>query len=298
MSKKETTKKICSKCNESKNIKNDFYLAAHDEISSDGRLVICKSCLSSLVDMSEPKSLINTMRMIDRPFIRATYEHSLNYSNQFGEYMRMLATPQNRHKTYENSEFLKDDINNQQRRDEAKYLDGYELEQDGFTEDGLRSLQKKWGKYEISDYEFLEEFYQNYIGSFESSSPTQRNLYINIAKTHLQADKELSNGNIKGFKDLMDLSSKLHNDGNIKPVQTTGADDDRGVSTYGLWIKEIEKEEPCEYFESRPMYEDADSLKKYFEKWFIRSYRNTMENQRDFNVPEEDEIDDNGDYDG
>ncbi len=285
---KKLTKKICSKCIEEKNSRTDYYLAANNTVNEDGRLFICKECLANLVDMNNVESLINIMRMIDRPFLKSTYDSSLSKQNAFGEYMRMLATRQNREKTYLDSEFGTRFGQYSNKKEMEEFNRTIDLEADGYTESGLKELRKRWGKFDVEDYVFLEDFYNDYAHSYSTDTPAQINLYKNIAKIHLQAEKELSEGNIKTYKDLMDLSSKLHNDGNIKPIQSTGANDDRGLSTYGLWIKEIEKEEPCEYFEERPTYEDFDAYKKYWEKWFIRPFKNIFNISNDFDVEDDD----------
>jgi hypothetical protein len=282
------THKTCSKCNISKTLKENYYLAANDTINSDSKLCICKACLTDLVNMDDVDTLVNVMRSIDRPFLKSTYDSSLTKKNSFGEYMRMLGTPQNREKNYLDSEFAKGLEKFSNKKELAAFNSGVELDAEGYTEKGLAGLKKKWGKHEVEDYVFLEEFYKEYSHSYNTDAPAQINLYKNIAKVHLQAEKELSKGNIKTYKDLMDLSSKLHTDGNIKPIQNTGANEDRGLSSYGLWVKEIEKEEPCEHFEDKPLYEDYDSFNKYWDKWFVRPLKNIFNVTHDFDVRDDD----------
>lgn len=286
---KKNTNKECSKCLLSKNIEDGYYLAANSIINTDNRLSICKICLKSLVDMDDVETLINVMRMVDRPFLNSTYEGSLTKKNSFGEYMRMLGTPQNRERTYLDSEFNKGLEKFSNNKDLKSFREDVELNKDGYTADGIKTLKKKWGDFENEDYEFLEDYYGEYATTYDTNTPVQIMLYKNIAKVHLQAGKELSQGNSKQYKELMELSSKLHNDGNIKPIQNTGANEDRGLSTYGLWIKEIEKEEPCEFFEEKAQYEDYDSFNKYWEKWFIRPFKNIFNISNDFDVGEDDD---------
>lgn len=282
---KKPTSKRCSKCLLVKNIEREFYLASSDIISTDGRIGICKSCLSTLVNMDDADSLIDVMRAIDRPFLVNTYKGSLEKRNAFGEYMRMLGTPQNRDKNYLDSDFNREQEKHSNKQDLKDFHEELELNEDGFTKESLKILKKRWGDFKSEDYEFLEDYYREYENTYDTDTPVQIMLYKNIAKVHLQAGKELSEGNTKQYKDLMELSSKLHNDGNIKPIQNTGANDERsGVSTYGLWIKEIEKEEPCEYFEHKELYEDYDSIGKYWEKWFVRPFKNIFNISKDFDV--------------
>lgn len=257
---------------------------ANDKVNADHRMSICKECLSELVDMEDPVTLIKAMRYVDRPFLVNTYYSSLEKENSFGEYMRMLGAPQNRNKTYLDSEFTKDYEYYSIKSDVKDFTDSVIKGRDGYSTEDLAILKKRWGDFSEEDYEFLEDYYREYTKSYDSDTPVQDMLYKNIAKIHLQAGKELSDGNVKSYKDLMQLSSKLHTDGNIKPLQNKGANADMGVSTYGLWIKEIENEEPCEYFEDRPTYEDFDEYKKYWEKWFVRPFKNIFGVSRDFDV--------------
>lgn len=278
------SQKRCSKCNEKKDRARGYYLSSSDIINDDGRLPICKDCLSEIVDMDNPRSLINVMRAVDRPFLINTYHSSLEKANSLGEYMRMLATPQNREKTYLDSVFTRDLEEYSNNRELRDFNENISISADEYDNNDLNFLKKKWGDFSPEDYEFLEDYYREYTSSYDTDTPVQIMLYKNIAKIHLQAGKELSDGNVKSYKDLMDLSSKLHTDGNIKPLQNSGANADMGVSTYGLWIKEVENEEPCEYFKDKPTYEDYDNFQLYWEKWFVRPFKNIFGISKDFDV--------------
>ena len=218
----------------------------------------------------------NTLRMLDKAFIADLWESTLiecegTKKKVFGIYMKNIAMPQYRGFTWDDSNFTSEKGDS-----ENSYED--------YTDSDLMRLSKFWGSYSEEDYRFLEEFYGDYTTNYSSDTPSQRVLYKNIAKTHLQAEKALSSDKIKEYKDLMELSSKLHNDGNIKPVQATGGERDAGLSTYGLWIKEIEQEEPCEFFDKREKYADYDGFKKYVENWLLRPMKNIFNISKDFNV--------------
>lgn len=283
---KPLTKK-CSKCLEVKNIEREYYLAANSLINIDGRLPICRKCLAETVDMDDAESLIEAMRAVDRPFLVDTYHGSLEKENSFGEYMRMLATRQNREKTYLESDFNNSLARHSNIREMRAFNEDVMVGDDGYTKGDLEILRKRWGDFPPEDYEFLEDYYREYANTYDTDTPVQIMLYRNIAKVHLQAGKELSKGQAKSYKDLMDLSSKMHKDGNINPIQNSGANADLGVSTYGLWIKEIENEEPCEYFEERKTYEDYDSFNKYWDKWFVRPFKNIFGLSHDFDVEDD-----------
>lgn len=270
--KEKPDKKICLKCLKPKDPERDFY-QSFSKWHTDGRVPFCKACLKENLDENDINSVREVLRMIDRPYFHEMWEKAKESQvDTLGKYLKDLAL-NFKEETYDDSDFIKNEV--------------IMSSNSNLTTD--EDLVKKWGKgFSESDYEYLENFYADYANSYATDTPVQVNLYKSIAKVHLQAEKELANGNIKAFKDLMELSSKLHNDGNIKPIQSTGANDDRGLSTYGLWIREIEKEEPCEYFEKRPVYEDFDKFKKYIDNWFVRPFKNIFNLSRDFDIKEDD----------
>lgn len=270
----------CSACGKSK-VMNEFYTTNSPFHKSTGRLSVCKKCIWDFVGDDLDKLKI-ALRMIDKPFlsdllISSQKETERTNKKLISVYMKNLAMHQYREMTWDDSDF---EGHKSSKKIEHNIEYGSDLD--------ITEMRKKWGEFPEKDYEYLENFYSEYENNYATDTPVQINLYKSIAKVHLQAEKELAAGNIKTFKDLMELSSKLHNDGNIKPIQSSGANDDKGLSTYGLWIKTIEQEEPCEYFENKPVYEDYDKFKKYIDKWFIRPFKNIFNLSKDFDVKDDD----------
>jgi hypothetical protein len=274
-----TKDKIACSCCDKTVRPEDYYASSSPFHSKHGKLHVCKQCIWDYVekDKENLNHIKSTLRMIDRPFLRELWSSSIQETEKskkelYKIYFKNLAMPQYRELTWDDSDFG-------DKKSENIYLE---------EEEDLTELHIKWGKYKREDLTFLENFYYDYSNSYATDTPVQINLYKSIAKVHLQAEKELANNSIKVFKDLMELSSKLHNDGNIKPIQSTGANDDKGLSTYGLWIKTVEQDEPCEYFKKRPIYEDFDKFKKYIEDWFVRPFKNIFNISKDFNVKDDD----------
>lgn len=271
-------KQVCTCCGKEKRL-SEFYSSNSPFHKHTEKMHICKKCLLDYINDDIDK-LIDALRRIDRPFIQDLFNSSLEESEKTGTnaislYFKNLGLKQNRDLTWKDSHF-------------QGYVDPSMTIIDEYDEELSESdLVRIWGKQSPEDYAYLENFYREYAKHYSTDTPSQINLYRNIAKVHLQAEKELEQGNIKNFKDLMDLSSKLHNDAGIKPIQSSAMDDSKGLSTYGLWIKEIEENEPCEFFENKPVYEDYDKFKTYIENWFVRPFKNIFNLSRDFNVKDD-----------
>lgn len=289
------TTQTCSCCGENKKLDN-YYSSNSYFMKNTGKVHTCKQCVWDHVGVDDEEISVEkmkvTLRMIDKAFIYDLWEASLNEAstrdgNAFKFYMKNLGMRQYRDFTWDDSQFYSSTdftVNN----DIVIYTEDYDLSTHSFDPNDLKRLKFTWGNFTETDYIFLENFYGEYKNNFPTDTPAQVNIYKNLAKIHLQAEKELAKGNIKGYKDLMDLSSKMHTDGNIKPMQSSGMNDDKGLSMYGLWIKTIEQDEPCEYFEKKPVYEDFDSFKKYIDKWFIRPFKNIFNLSKDFDVKGDD----------
>jgi hypothetical protein len=277
---KTTSEKItCSCCGKDKDSTKDFYTSFSHFHSHTGRMHVCKQCVQDSVKENDAESFMDMLRKFDKPFITHLYESAIQNNAFVGEYFKLVNAKDFRHMTWNDSDF--------EGHKNSKVITQNSSPSNIVKYEDYSSLRKKWGVFEDNEYEYLENFYGEYENSYATDTPVQINLYKNIAKVHLQAEKELANGQTKNFKDLMELSSKLHNDGNIKPIQSSGANDDKGLSTYGLWIKIVEQDEPCEYFENKPIYEDYDKFKKYIDKWFVRPFKNIFNISKDFDVKDD-----------
>ena len=66
----------------------------------------------------------------------------------------------------------------------------------------------------------------------------------------------------------------------------------KAMDTFGLWIKDIEIEEPAEWMKGDPrgdIYRDIDNVEEYFEKYTTRPLKNFILQSKDFNIEEGEE---------
>lgn len=276
--------KVCTCCGKNKAISNFYYSSSYVNKYTE-TVQICKDCIFDyVVGDSSPDDMIKVkdiLRMIDKPFIESVWKTSQEESkkserNTFRTYMKNIAMPHNKDKSWKDSQFKEDIV--VVKKEKVPEIN------DTVTDEQLKEWHRMWGEEELEGYLFMDKFYNEYMTKFPKDSPAQVNTYKSLAKIHWKAEQKLNDDEIKEWKELMDVSSKLHNDANIKPVQSKGVGEDKGLHCYGLWIADIEEKRPAEYFEDKKLYKDFDSLEKYFDKWVLRPFKNLFGKQRDFDV--------------
>ena len=286
-----TSRKRCTACGEDKRPAIDFYLSRSKLYKfNDGRMPVCKECLSSLFKelnakySDEVKALYHLCMLFDIYFDRDLVEKSSannNFSdedNLLKSYMKNVnSLNQYKFKDSMSSDcIVLDDSLLESKKEEVEINNKTLFE---VTE----KMEIRWGaSLPIEDYMFLESKYKEFTDVYECRTPAQRLIFEQIAKCLLRGEKALKKDNDVAFEKMNNMVSKLMTDGNIKPIQEASvAEDD--TATWGKWINLIEQErpigEPCEQFK------DVDKISTYITKWFTRQ----MQRVFDLSTGEEDD---------
>ena len=286
-----TSRKRCTACGEDKRPAIDFYLSRSKLYKfNDGRMPICKECLSSLFKelnakySDEVKALYHLCMLFDIYFDRDLVEKSSannNFSdedNLLKSYMKNVnSLNQCKFKDSMSSDCIILDDNLLENKKEEVEINNKTLFE--VTD----KMEVRWGaSLPIEDYMFLESKYKEFTDVYECRTPAQRLIFEQIAKCLLRGEKALKKDNDVAFEKMNNMVSKLMTDGNIKPIQEASvAEDD--TATWGKWINLIEQErpigEPCEQFK------DVDKISTYITKWFTRQ----MQRVFDLSTGEEDD---------
>lgn len=289
---KEQVYKTCCKCGELKKI-NDYYISSDNLIYSDGRLPICKTCLDNLVDMDDVELLIEILRKLDRPFLRNEYEASLSYDKPFGEYMRRLAMPQNKHLTYLDSQFTED-----LSKFKAKTVN--ELNKKNNIEDVISfkatpELIAKWGSgYSEADLYQLETFYSEMKRANEIATPQHIESLKLICKLNLKQNKALDEGDALTFAKLNTQYNKMLQDSGFRPIDKQSGGESIGIRTFSQIWEENEKDG---FIEPYPYQEKQDIVDKTI--MYMANYTRKLFNMSSLtdppkDTPKVDGVDDNG----
>ena len=282
------SKRICTACGQDKRPNVDFYISRSKLYKfNDGRMPICKECLSGLFRelnakySDEVKALYHLCMLFDIYFSKDLVEKSSannNYSeedNLLKSYMKNVnSLNQYKFKDSFSSDYiaLSDDLIIKEEDKEVKE-DIIEEEEISFKVD--RKMITRWGSaLPVEDYMFLENKYKEFTDVYECRTPAQRLIFEQIAKCLLRGEKALKKDNDVAFEKMNNMVSKLMTDGNIKPIQEASvAEDD--TATWGKWINLIEQERPIG--EEAEQFKDVDKISSYITKWFTRQMQRVFD---------------------
>lgn len=279
--------KVCYHCGISKKI-GQF---AKNQFSEDGYDGICKKCRKETIQNEE--DLVKYSELNTRPFHKDLLEKSMDKHSEslkikyksdsdkyYKEVFKKAMTDYYRGMNFSDRSFSPDEFRvDKSINDNAKIDNSHPVAKDVIS---------FWGKgFSNSDYNFLEDYYNDIIISYEHDSPIQRNIYKNMAITQLEANKARSENRINDYDKLMKSLSNLMNDANIKPVQETGANAAE-QATLGLLIKKWENERPIPDPEDE--FKDVDGIMKYVQVWFLGHLSRMLNIENSYSKIYEDEL--------
>jgi len=137
------------------------------------------------------------------------------------------------------------------------------------------------------DIQYLEMEYTSFKGTHKADTYAEITLFKRVCYTLLDIKHARLAGDDtnKLVKELQDLMKNLA----ISPNAINASGTDKGLDTFGLWIQDIEKQEPAQWLKTDPrgdMYRDAGNVEEYFQKYIVRPLKNFITGSKDFNIDE------------
>lgn len=264
--KRNTDKSYCRKCTQWKAIDN-FHETTNPLLDTNGRLSVCKECANDVFlhyyriygDMR--KAIVYTCRDLDIRFSEDALSQAQVHiekmkarghkpRNIFGYYKSKLGSFGRANKGYDSFRFIDSDPN------EAEVVIKFDTDEDIEEE-----LVKYWGEgKEPWEYRFLDNEMFKMKTDFECPDYSMEMIMKDICFLNLEIEK-VRKGKSGDIVKLINTRSTLMNDGNLKPVQSTGADRNERVS-FGVFIKKWENEKPIEK-------RLDNEMKQYIDTFFI-----------------------------
>ncbi|PKR82860.1 hypothetical protein [Heyndrickxia camelliae] len=253
---KQKDKFTCTCCGKDK-IEDHFYSSNSPFHKNTGKLHVCKDCFWEYVN-DDVENLKQALRMIDKPFLIDILNSSEEESKSTGKsliklYMKNVVMNRNKDLTWADSDIF----NSSQTIVENHIQDDNDEE--------IEESVKYWGRgYSEWEYSFLEEERYKLMSSFECPDYGMEMIMKDICCINLDIEKlrqERKDNSQKTITNLIDTRSKLMNDANMKPIQSTGAEGNDQI-TFGTLIKKWENEKPI----PTPL---EDEMKEYIDTFMI-----------------------------
>jgi len=283
----------CRKC--TKHLPAKSFYEATDAGLIDTNLLqsVCKNCMQKLYDQfyDETKSMEKALHKMCTTFnikfsneaVSATLAHintllesGKNVNAVFGIYkMKILATQKSMDKSG-NVDMTYEDVG-------TIFVDS-EID---INEIPIpKEVMDFWGENtEREDIKFLENEYKNFKNTHSSITYAEKTLLKRVCYTLLDIKEARQNSDSteKLVKELQELMKNLA----ISPNAAKEAAGDDSDQTFGLWVQEIEKEEPAQWLKSDSRYDlyaDVGNTEEYFRKYILRPLQNFVMESRNFNV--------------
>jgi len=142
-----------------------------------------------------------------------------------------------------------------------------------------------WGRgFETEDILFLENELSLWKLQYKCDNQAEAILFKEICIKTLEIRKFRAEG--KSTQKSVEDLQKLMSTAGVDPSRAKEIDSDKNRDAYGLWLKDIEENEPAEYFEDKKLFLDFDKISKYINAFIFRPLRNLLLGSRDFNIGE------------
>ena len=276
------SRKVCIACGEEKAPNTGFYLSRSKLYKfNDGRMPICKECLSKLFKelqakySDEVKALYHLCMLFDIYFDKDLVAKSSNMEkfssddNLLKSYMKNVnSLNQYKFKDSMSSDCIVLDDNLIKEEKENIEEDIYEERE--MTPELKKLCLKRWGSgYSDEDYLYLEDNYAEFYEAYAHDTPAERMLLMNITKTLLEGEKSRKSGDKKGYENMLKLVSSMLTDAAIKPSQKKTMGDEVG-ECFGVFIENLEKNEPVN--EAIDEFADVDNIGKLIDRQFVKNF--------------------------
>lgn len=263
----------CKKKDGSNDMSN-FYMATSN-MFGNGKLPICKDCMHDYVydedGLPNKERFKDILRICDYVFIESIWEKSFNTKGDtIGIYFKN-AYLNNKESTWKDSDgvnvYTDVELRIKEKPTKTNYNDS--------------ELARIWGKaFSTDELHWLEEDYKDWDLRADCSEFTVQKLVRRICIKELQIRKVEEKGN--SVDKLEESLLKLMNSSNLTPKTLKGINENDSQRILGIWIKDIEKYKPAEYFKDKSIYKDFDGIMEYFNRFVLRPLRNLVAGTRDF----------------
>jgi hypothetical protein len=275
----------CRKCTKTK--PSSAFYSAVDSLDTNGFFSICKECCNIIyennfaIERSFEKALLRTCKMVNLGWIPNAVDATKNHMDKkrasgqedftvFGIYKSKLMTLANlsgdKSLTFEEYPTKESLAVNTPEQDASE---------------SYQQLQDFWGKLPYEDIQFLQKEF-NALGGADAFKDDRPKAILLREICFQMLDIEKSRGEA-GIEKKVKALAELMGNSAIRPDQKKVADGSKSSEAYGVWLADIEKYRPCDWYKDKSIYKDVDNIKNEFETHVLRPFLNFWGFQKDFN---------------
>lgn len=270
-------------------------------IDSNGKLSVCKPCISDLYNQffeeygSVEKSLHKLCMSLNIKFsneaasatqsqITTFIERGKTVRNVFGIYKSKLVAVNPSMDKSTDMDLTYSDVG-------TIYVDKENIIEEAPIPKDVIDF---WGRdVPRDDIRYLENEYINFKKTHIAETYAEIVLLKQVCYTMLDIKRMRAEGEETGtlVKELQALMKTLAVSPNVAIAANAS---NKNSESFGVWIKDIEENEPAQWLMSDPrgdIYRDVSDIDQYFQKYIVRPLKNFIQGSKDFNVAEEGEDD-------
>lgn len=190
-------------------------------------------------------------------------------------YIKQCNLFQNSGKTYSTylSEISKGFVESQEQIDELKARGELSVTQAAYNRFGI-------GLGNDNDYKILDDHYKMLKKANPNCDSNQEIFIKSLCNLYLIQTRALKDNNTKGYIDANSEYTKTFKQAGLKIIQ----DEEKNMDDcWGIFMEQISKYTPEEYYKDKKLYEDYDKIGNMFERFVLRPLKNLLckENVRD-----------------
>lgn len=242
----------------------EFYCKTKSLFFPDGYLPLCNKCVENILLENEYnwKIIDKFCQYADIPFVPEQFEKikNMNQDNVFSTYAALFFEEE-----YENLDW-------QTYFYEFKKLKEQKMIEDelpGIREEKYKKLVEKWGPYEFSELNYLEQLLNGLLTTQNINGALQFDQALKVCKISLELDSRIREG--ADFDKMLTSYDKLVKTAEFTPKNTKNASD---FDSVGELMKWMEKRGHITRFYDNVTRDIVDETIKNIQAWNQRLYTN------------------------
>lgn len=153
-------------------------------------------------------------------------------------------------------------------------------------EQGETSISKRqindWGVgFEESEYRLLDDHYKSLKESIDTNDIVQDTLARDLCEIKVQQVRARNRSDVDTFQKLTKLYQDTLKSANLKVKAGDSSSLSNDEACFGMFIRDVERYAPAEYYADKKLYKDADGFGDYMKRFVSRCVANFFGGTRD-----------------